>query len=72
MEISLELLYQFQRGLLRSGWGQIEILVIGKATAEEFRELLGSTLYFCQNIRDEIFIKPFRIQHTFQKALLYK
>jgi hypothetical protein len=32
-------------GLLRRGWGQIEISVNGKVMAEEFWELLGSTLY---------------------------
>ena len=45
MKIQLGSLYQCRRRLLRRGWGQIEISVSGKATADEFRELLGSSSY---------------------------
>jgi len=40
-------------GLLLWGWGHIEILVNGKATAEEFQELLGSIMYFPIHLHDE-------------------
>ena len=40
-------------GLLLWGWGQIEILVSGKGMAEEFQELLGSTLYFPTHLYGE-------------------
>jgi hypothetical protein len=55
MDILLESLYQCQGGLLRRERRLREIEVSGKATAEEFRELLGNKSYIatdCYSHRD--------------------
>jgi len=45
----LPISWKWQRAPLRRGWGWIEILVSGKARAEEFREILFSISYISQN-----------------------